>query len=236
MKNLMLPLLIFSLLLMGCDQDDVDEVNDDTDDANNGESHCGFIDFKYYNDTEHSLGEMSEDYILIGVDTINEDSEIQDFISNINQFDQSYDYTIHTNEQYKFKQIVLKFNASKNCEEITQTIADLEEHEIVDYAHYTMQTDNCEDLIGESMGDKCVKTYGSSFNVKVFDEDDLSDLNQMIEETNTELVDQNEYRPEWFELRATKHADGDALAMANFFHESGLFEHSEPQIGKYPVE
>jgi hypothetical protein len=58
----------------------------------------------------------------------------------------------------------------------------------------------------------------------------------MISETNTELVRQNKFMPKWYELRATKNSDGDALRMANHFYESRLFEHSEPGISKYPVE
>ena len=57
-----------------------------------------------------------------------------------------------------------------------------------------------------------------------------------ISETNTELVTQNEFMPKWFELRATKNSNGDALKMANYFYETGLFESAEPGISKYPVE
>lgn len=42
--------------------------------------------------------------------------------------------------------------------------------------------------------------------------------------------------PKWFELRATKNSNGDALKMANHFYKTGLFESSEPGISKYPVE
>ncbi len=219
--------MFFYLLLIGCEKDD---------DTNNVQNHCDFIDFKYYNGTKDFLGELSNDYILIGVDSQYNDREMQDFFSTVNQFDQSYDYTIHTIAQYKFKEIPLKFNSPKTCEEITQIISDLEQNAIVAYAHYTMQTNNCENAIWEPIGDLCVNSYGSNFYVKVFDENDLSDLNQMITETNTELVKQNEFMPKWFELRATKNSNGDALAMANFFYESELFEHSAPGISKYPVE
>ena len=99
-----------------------------------------------------------------------------------------------------------------------------------------MKTDNCTNLIGEQIGDLCINSYGSNFSVKVFDENDLTDLNQKIAETNTELVKQNEFMPKWFELRATKNSNGDALKMANYFYETGLFEHSEPGISKYAVE
>ena len=58
----------------------------------------------------------------------------------------------------------------------------------------------------------------------------------MITETNTELVEQNEFMKKWFTLRATKNSNGDALKMANYFYETGLFESSEPDVTKYPVK
>ena len=58
----------------------------------------------------------------------------------------------------------------------------------------------------------------------------------MMAETNTELFKQNEFMKNWFTLIATKESRGDALSMANYFYESGLFEASEPDITKYPVE
>lgn len=100
----------------------------------------------------------------------------------------------------------------------------------------TLKTDNCQNLIWEEIGNLCINSYGSNFYVKVFDENDLTDLNQKIAETKTELVEQNEFMPQWFKLRATKNSNGDALKIANYFYETGLFEHSELGISKYPVE
>ncbi|MFD1552922.1 hypothetical protein DNU06_16030 [Putridiphycobacter roseus] len=227
MKNLIFSITIFTLIFASCNKDA---------DINQTQSSCDFKDFKYYNGIEHYLGELSNDYVLIGIDTTNSDIEIQNFISTVKQLDQNYEYTIHNSSKYKFKEIPVKFKASKSCEEITQIISDLEQNKIVSYIHFTMQTDNCQNAIWEPVGKLCVNSYGSIFYVKLFDENDLNDLIQMISETNTELVGQNESMPKWYELSATKHADGDALKMANHFYESGLFEQSEPSISKYPVE
>ncbi len=227
MKNLITSLIAVPFLLTGCNKDDENDLI---------QGNCDFINFKYYNGTEDYIGELSNTYILIGVDTTYSNSEIDNFISSVNHFDHSIDYTIHNIEDYKFKEIPLKFNSSKTCKAITQIISDLEENPIVAYAHFTMQTDHCENDLWEPIGNLCINSYGSQFYVKVFDENDLTDLNQMITATNTELVKQNEYMPKWFELRATKNSKGDALAMANFFYESELFDHSEPGSSKYPVK
>lgn len=227
MNKVFLTVIFFSILLISCTNDNRTELVQNS---------CELINFKYYNGSQDNLGDLSNDYILIAVDTIYNDDEIQNLISTLNQFDQNYNYSIHTNDQYKFKEIPLKLNSSKNCNEIAQIISELEQNIIIDYAHYTMQTDDCNNSFWEPMGEVCIISYGSNFHIKVFDENNLADLNQMIDQTKTEIVRQNQFMEKWFELRATKNSNGDALAMANFFYESGLFEHSEPGISKYPVE
>lgn len=226
MNNIILPILILNLLIVSCNNDD----NEPTQNS------CSFINFKYYDGAQDNLGEMSNEYLLIGIDTIYSDNQIQLFISNINHFDQDYNYSIHHTGQYKFKEIPLKLNSSKTCIEITQIIDNLKQNQIISYAHYTMQTDDCNNLIWEPIGNLCINSYGSDFYIKVFDENELTNLNSTIAQTNTELIEQNEFMPKWYKLRATKTSSGDALNMANYFYETGLFEHGEPGISKYPVE
>lgn len=206
------------------------------DDEITPQDSCDFIDFKYYNGSQNNLGELQNNFILVGIDTTYSDNQIQSFISTVNHLDQNYVYTIHTSAQYKFKEIPLRLKASKTCEQITQIISELEQIPIVSYVHFTMKTDNCQNEIWEQIGNLCINSYGSNFYVKVFDENDLTVLNQKIAETNTELVKQNDFMPKWFELRSTKNSNGDALEIANYFYETGLFEHSEPGISKYPVK
>ena len=91
-------------------------------------------------------------------------------------------------------------------------------------------------MIWEPIGNLCINSYSSLFYVKVSDETDLTDLNNVITKTNTELVEQNEFMKNWVTIKATKSSKGDALKMANYFYETGLFESSEPDITKYPVE
>lgn len=222
--------------------DDEEESGNATDDGeepdNTTQNNCSFVDFQYINDAPHHLGEMSNDYLLIGIDSKYNDSQIQTFITGLNQFDQEYDYTIHHpgRTEYKFKNVPLKFKSAKNCNQITQIIAELEQNQIVSYVHYTLQSNVCTTLFGEPVGDLCVSSYGSDFYVEVFDENDLTDLYETISQTKTELVKQNEFSPTFYKVRATKTSNGDGLEMANYFHETGLFKSSDPGIGLYPVE
>ncbi len=195
---------------------------------------CDF--FYYYQGDTRYLGNLSNDYILSAFDTVYSDSEIKGYISTLSFLDQDYEYTIHTYPDYKFKLIPLKFASSRNCEEITDIISVLHQNTMVAYAHYTMQTDNCTDDIWQPIGELCVDSYSSLFMVRVFDENDLTDLYNMISETDTELVEQNMFMKNWFTLRATKNSDGDALKMANYFYESGHFDAASPDILKFPVD
>ncbi|MDL2227434.1 hypothetical protein LJC30_00910 [Odoribacter sp. OttesenSCG-928-L07] len=224
MKKLILIIIAIAFLLASCTKHD----------GPTTQCNCNFTDFRYYHGEQVELSEIQDKYILIGIDTTYTDNQIKNFISSIKEFDKKYVYTIHTSSQYKFKEIPLRFKFPKTCEEITQIISNLEKNEIVAYAHYTMKIDHCLNLIGEQMGDLCVISYGSNFYVKTYDENNLFDLNQIILETNTEFVKQ--VMPQWFELRATKKSKGDALKMANYFYETGLFEDSEPGMSRYPVE
>ncbi|HPW67029.1 MAG TPA: hypothetical protein PLY32_03405 [Salinivirgaceae bacterium] len=227
MKNLFLSITTISLIFASCKK------NNESTPLQYG---CDFINFKYYNGTQDYLGEMQDNYVLLGIDTIYSDSQIRSFIATVKEFDQNYDYTIHVEGRSKFKEIPIRLKTSQTCEQITKLIADLEQNAIVSYAHYAMKTENCENAIWEQIGDLCVNSYGSCFFVKVIDENDLTDLEKIVAETKTELIRQDTYMPKWFELRATKSSKGDALKMANYFHETGLFHCAEPGISKYSVE
>ena len=200
------------------------------------QTECDFVNFRYYNNEQYLLGEMSEEYIVIASDTINSNDSISSLIQSKDYLNQDYEYVINHQSSYKYKYIALKLISEKDCIEITNILSDLKESNIIDYAHFAMQTDDCTNEVGGQIGEKCINSYSSEFYVKVIDENDLTDLNNIIEETNTVLEHQNEFMPKWFTLRADKNSNGDALQMANYFYETNLFQHSDPNVTKIPVE
>jgi hypothetical protein len=197
---------------------------------------CEFIDHKYYNGEADPLGTFSGDYILIGSDTINSDISIRALISSKNYIDKDYEYEIHRAIDYGYKYACIKLSRTCNCNEVTWVINDLEKDFKIAFAHYTIQTDDCTNFIWEPIGEQCVDSYSNIFYVRVKNPNDLGDLDNIILQTNTQIIEQNQFMSNWFSLSADKNSKGDALEMANFFFSTGLFDSSEPDIIKVAVE
>lgn len=222
MIRLVIIIVSASFLISGCERGE-----------NNEEYTCNFTSFYYTEGIPKLLGAMSGDYLLIGFDTINGDHAIREFIKSFDFFDQDYDFEIKKWSRYRYKHVILKFRNTQNCLAITRIISEINKNDIVDFTHFTIQTDNCQDLTGWPMGEKCVYSYHSTFYVILKDTSDLSDLNNTILETNTFIKEQ---RVHTFILIADKNSKGDAMQMANYFYETGLFASSQPGINKNAVE
>jgi hypothetical protein len=223
----------FSLfLLSGCEEES------NNGDIQIGEFPCNYTDSRYYNAEILSLGEMSNHYILIGTNVSLSDNEIRNFIQSTGYFDSDYNFDINSSNiyGYEFKYMTVKLVKSCNCGEIAWVINEVTENPIITFAHYTIQTDDCTNDIWETMGEECVDSYSSLFYVKVKDVNDLSDLNAVVSETNTTILQNNQFMNEWYTLIADKNSSGDALQMANYFYETGLFSSCDPDIIKMVVE
>jgi len=191
---------------------------------------CNFIDFYYYQDSTISLGKFSDEYLMVAFDSNYTTTQIRSFIAAQKYFDQTYAYTL-----YGSKMAVLKFNPSKSCEQVSAIIAVLNQQPIIRFAHFTMKTDDCTDSFGQPMAARCINSYNHFFYVKVKNLNDLTGLQKMASETKTTIVEQHSFAPQWFTLSAGKNSKGDALRMANYFRESGLFEFAHPEPMKFPV-
>ncbi|MGY6520393.1 MAG: hypothetical protein ACXIUD_01600 [Mongoliitalea sp.] len=196
---------------------------------------CDILNYRYYQGEELTLGEVSREYIFIGIDKSHSDEEIRTLLRTQNFLDQGFNFTIYEDPLYQFKQIPVRLNNARNCSDISGILQSLQDNTIIAYAHPTFETDNCQDAIGNPVGEQCVLVYISSFFVRVPDPEDLTDLQQLIATTNTEWLGPNQFMPNWHEVRATKDSQGDALEMANFFFRSGVVNAVDPGVGIYPV-
>lgn len=68
--------------------------------------------------------------------------------------------------------------------------------------------------------------------------EDFPILEQMAVENNVEIHGSNLFMPLWYILSCTKNSRGNALEIANKFHETNLFESAQPEFrgGYYPAD
>lgn len=226
-RGLFYPVLFAILLITGCSSDD---------NATVIVYECDFPEYRYVKGEREYVSELSKDFLLVSVDTTYSENQTLSFLSSLEYLDQDNPYFFPP--QYDdWNYITLRFGVSKSCEEITQIIAELEQSQGISSAHYTMEPiGSCNMLASDSEEEECVLSYLNTFHVIVFDEEDLSDLHQIVEETNTEIINQVHWNLTIFELRATKTSLGDAWQMANYFYETGFFHASEPDLHQFYVE
>ena len=75
---------------------------------------------------------------------------------------------------------------------------------------------------GKKMG------LSNKFYVKLKKQEDLNDLLEKAKELKVEILGRDKFMPLWFTLVVTKGSNKNALELANLFHETGIFEASEP--------
>ena len=118
---------------------------------------CSFVNFYYYKNEPFELGEISNDYILIGFKNIQSNDSIVSFINSQCFFTGISVIDILEYENYEIKHVVVQLTKSRDCNEIASIIKYLNKIEIVEYQHYCIQTDDCSNNIWEEIGDKCVE-------------------------------------------------------------------------------
>lgn len=205
---------------------------------------CFYQGTIYLGDNLHSLGEMESEYLFVGFDPTKSWEEIIQYLKSqfffIDRKDDSlrYEGTLYYNgiSHINFKYSLNQFIYPLDCYEITTIIETMKQHEIVQYVHYTIKTDDCLSPKWEPMGTKCILAASFIFYVYVKDKNNLDDLYSMANKTNTKILFQNSYIPELFTLYADKYSLGNTIKMANYFYESGLFDTAVPEIIKVPVE
>lgn len=68
------------------------------------------------------------------------------------------------------------------------------------------------------------------FYVKLGTSSDLVHLKKLAIEHNVNILGSNKFMPLWYTLACSKKSNGNALAMANLFYETGFFLASEPDL------
>ena len=188
---------------------------------------CDCKDELYYYNYEEKIflvdrSNFLNDWLFVGFETQVQNDEIVRYIHQTGLFksvDVKKIYRPNPNSPVfkdMYNYVFVKTKKPKTCSQFKEIIRILEKEPMVTLVNFVFcqwDSPNCKDIM----------SFSEYFNVKVKDKDDLSDLYTIVQETNTLILSKNEFRPEWISIRANKHSKGDALQMANFFHETGKF-------------
>ena len=72
--------------------------------------------------------------------------------------------------------------------------------------------------------------FSHLFYVKLKDANDLTVLQNIVQQNNLELLGSNVFMPLWHVVACNKNSAGNVLQMANLFYETDLFAYVEPDI------
>jgi len=161
------------------------------------------------------------DWLFVGFEPHLQVIEMENFINESGFFkttDESKIYPMYNENEYRFMFVNTK--EQKTCSQLKEIIHELEKSPIVGFADLSFR------VIGR-LGEAVFWSYTYSFEVMVKDKDDLSDLYSLVQETNT-LIIRQERDSGLYTIRVNKYSKGNALQMANFFHETGKFVYARP--------
>ncbi|MCC7429805.1 S8 family serine peptidase, partial [bacterium] len=117
------------------------------------------------------------------------------------------------------KLTLLELRDNLNKEQVEKLLERLEQNQEILYANpFLLHTD------GVFQG------IFNQFAVKLKPNTSLADLKRLANQTNTQVFYENEFLNNVFILLADKNSNGNALEMANYFYETGMFEFAEPDF------
>ena len=70
----------------------------------------------------------------------------------------------------------------------------------------------------------------NNFYIRLHEVGDIGKLEKLASQYNMEIVGYNEYAPLWYTVACTKETSYNSIEAANIFHETGLFETTEPEF------
>jgi hypothetical protein len=175
---------------------------------------------KYYFDSS-----LRNDYLLIGFKTTNTNEEINEFLNTQAYFNNE---NISERVDSNYKLIIRKFKISKACYEIDEIIDELQTYNIVSFAAHTYDGVAC-------IGFNCTElmSYGNEFLVKLNDDSDTDELYELVNSTNTWI---EEEKNSFTVIGVDKNSQGNALQMANYFYETGIFHYTQPNFHYFDIE
>jgi len=154
---------------------------------------------------------LIDDYLIVGFEQQMQD-EIVNYINQTGLFKPVDTNKIYHNPTPEYSFLFVNTLIPGTCCELRKIISLLEDNPFIPYANLIFR-----------FSEETMVTFTDEFAVRVHDENDLSDLYNVVQETNTRFKYQNQFMPKWCIMGADKNSNGNTLQMANYFYETGKF-------------
>jgi hypothetical protein len=204
---------IIGIITFSCEQEESKDINET----------CSEKHFYYANGEKHFIDTlMQHDYLLIGFKKEYSKKEINDFLDKQTEFNNANLYEKYDISDYDYSLIVREFKSSKTCMQIKEIIVELQSEDIVAFASYTYKGEFC---IGWECTD--IKSYINQIIVSLADTSDTDKLYSLVEHTDTWIIKEKEF---YTILGVEVDAERNALEMAQYFYETGIFDYTNPHF------
>lgn len=177
-------------------------------------SYCG--ERFYYYQNEKIYLNITNEKVTIGFNDTLSYQKMKNILNQYNFIEDLKQEQVFNNNKLAMPDLI----EGLNCKELENKLNGLKKNPEISYANLFLETKNKSALVGIT----------NEFIVNLLDTNQFSELQSLAINTNTEILKQNEFQPDVYILSANKNSDGDALEMANFFHETGKFKFSEPNF------
>jgi hypothetical protein len=181
-----------------------------------------------YNEKYYIDSLMQKDYLLIGFEKTYLIEEINEFLNSQVIFNSENLVERFDSRDYDYNLIIRKFKSPKSCLEIKEIIENLQTNEIIAFAAYTYKGGFC-------IGLDCTElmSYCNEFLVSLNDTSNIHELHNLVDNTNTWIEEEKE---SYVVIGVDKNSQGNALQMANYFYESGVFHFAHPNFHYFDLE
>jgi len=185
--------------------------------------------FYYYNKEKIFLSKwLLRNWLIIGYEKQIEDEELINYINQTDLFNPVETYHFYHWSQDGDFYNVLFVNTKKEytCSQLEKIIKGLEQSDLIVFANLTFKSQL---WFGGEYYD--IMACIDEFVVSLKDESDSSDLEALVQETNTRIKRISSiYIHTYYYISADKNSDGNALQMANYFSETKKFRWAEPNL------
>jgi len=168
--------------------------------------------------------DLLNDWLIVGFESHVKVEEIVNFINQTDLFkpvDASIKYDDYRNIAF------VNTKKPKTCTQLKEIIQSLEKSSMVTYAHLTFDTDF---YGGEGDIRFDIMSFTNDVIVMLNNIDDLPLLESITSETKTQIIKQSIHYPEQFTIAVDKNSQGNAMQMANYFHETEKFKWASPNF------